>query len=191
MAWTRARRAATVALAVVVAACGATPTTSSGSITTDGPSTAASARASLPATSAEPTTGTSRKFEPGSVVVAIVDGIRVRSRPEVSAESQLLQPLLPRGIQLFVLEAPVQASGYEWYRVVPISPAQAPEGWIASGSRDGVPWLETGSVTCPAAPTTVAAVAALSSGQALACFGGEPITVRGKLVHCQCEIDGR
>jgi hypothetical protein len=185
MASLRGRPAATVALAFVLAACGATPTGSSGTTSTPG-STATDGTFAT-----GPTPLTSGTFEPDSVVVTIVDGVRVRSRPEISAESGLLEPLLPRGTRLFVLEGPVQASGYDWYNVTPISLARAgPEGWVAKGSRDGVPWLEIGSVTCSAAPTTVRALAALTPGQRLACFGGQSITVRGKFLSCQCEMDG-
>jgi hypothetical protein len=99
--------------------------------------------------------------------------------------------LLPRGTRLFVLEGPVQASGYDWYLVSAITLTKGPpEGWVAKGSRDGVPWLETGSLTCPAAPTTVRALSALTRGQRLACFARQSITVRGKFLGCQCEIDG-
>ena len=192
MARLHGRPAAIVALALVVSACGGTPATPAGTASATGtvePSPAASAQASVPAP-AGPTPVASDTFETGSVVVTIVDGVRVRSRPEITAESQLLEPLLPRGTQLFVLDGLVQASGYDWYQVVPVSLAHAPTGWVAKGSRDGIPWMETGSATCPAAPTTVPALVALTSGQRLACFGGQSITVRGKFVNCQCDIDG-
>jgi hypothetical protein len=182
----RGRSTATVALALVLAACGATPGASTG--TTSAPAPTATAAASTTG----PTTVASGGFEPGSIVVTIVDGVRVRSRPEVSEESGLLEPLLPRGTRLFVLEEPIQASGYDWYHVTPISLAQGrPEGWVAKGSRDGIPWLEIGSVTCPAAPTTATGLSALTPGQRLACFARHSITVRGKFVNCECgEIDG-
>jgi hypothetical protein len=182
--WMRGRPAATVALALVAAACGGTPSASSG--TTSAPGATATDGTAAPG----PTTVTSSTFEPDSVVVTIVDGVRVRSRPEISAESALLEPLLPRGTPLFVLEGPVEGSGYDWYRVAPITLAQGPDGWVAKGSRDGIPWLETGSVTCPAAPASVPALWALTPGQRLACFRRQSITVRGKLLHCRCEIDG-
>jgi hypothetical protein len=123
-------------------------------------------------------------------VVTIVDGVRVRSSPEISAESRLLEPLLARGTRLFVLEGRVQASGYDWYRVTPILLDQPPEGWVAKGSRDGVPWIETSSLTCPASPTTISGLVALTPGQRLACFAGQSITVRGKFLRCDCDIDG-
>jgi hypothetical protein len=185
MAFMRGRAVATVGLALFLAACSAPTTVPSGTTSAPGP-TATDGTSAI-----GPTTGTDRSPELGAVLVTIVDGIRVRSRPEISAESQLLEPLLPRGTQLFVLEGPVQASGYEWYHVSPISLGQGPpEGWVAKGSRDGVPWLEAGSVTCPAAPTTIAGISALAPGQRLACFGRQSITVRGKFLNCECEIDG-
>lgn len=188
MASMRGRPAATVALALFLAACGATPTASTG--TTSAPGSTATEGASATGT-VGPSTVASTTLEPGSVVVTIVDGVRVRSLPEVSAASILREPLLPRGTQLFLLEGPVQASGYDWYSVAPISFGRGGlEGWVAKGSREGIPWLETGSATCPAAPTTVRALSALTPGQRLACFGGQSISVRGKFLNCQCEIDG-
>jgi hypothetical protein len=185
MAWMGGRGAATVALAFALAACTATPI-------------ASPATASLPpptgpggTPSNQPTPATSRPVALGPVVLTIVDEVRVRSRPEISAESERLEPLLPRGTELFVLDGPVQASGYDWYEIAPVSLTQAgPMGWVAKGSRDGIPWLETGSATCPAAPTTVSALLAFTPGRRLACLSRHSITVRGKFVGCQCEIDG-
>lgn len=51
----------------------------------------------------------------------VADGLRVRSAPEVSAASERLQPLLGTGTMLFVIEGPVEGSGYDWYRIAPAS----------------------------------------------------------------------
>src|SRR5215211_3269331 len=54
---------------------------------------------------------------PTETIVATVvstlatDGLRVRSEPRVSDDSQKLQPLLPLGSRLYVLGGPVSASG--------------------------------------------------------------------------------
>jgi hypothetical protein len=183
MARMRGRVGAALAVALVLAGCGATPTASTATRSSPGATTAGGSSAAVP-----PAVSSSG-FAGGSVAVTIVDGVRVRSRPGISAESALLEPLLPRAAQLFIVAGPVHASGYDWYSVAPLSRAQ-PQGWVAKGSREGIPWLATGSATCPAAPATVSALSALTFGQRLACFAGVSITVRGKFVNCECDVDG-
>jgi hypothetical protein len=125
------------------------------------------------------------------VVVTLEDRLRVRSKPGVSADSRLLDPLLPAGTKAFVLDDPVSGSGYEWYHVVPIGPRQRPlpMGWVARSSREGVPWLGPSSVECGSLPATMAALIAVDPGTALACFRGQEIAVRARLVGCNCEVD--
>lgn len=54
----------------------------------------------------------------GSVVSTLADdGLRVRSHPSVSDDSDKLEPLLPLGTKLLVLDGPLPASGYAWSRV--------------------------------------------------------------------------
>jgi hypothetical protein len=64
----------------------------------------------------------------------------------VAAESQKLEPLLPRDIRLFILSGPVAADGYEWYEIVtvdfPPGRSQPMVGWVAVGSRALEPWVE-------------------------------------------------
>ena len=125
------------------------------------------------------------------VVTTIADdGLRVRSQPGVGDDSQMLEPLLPIGTALLVLQGPVSASGYEWFEVVPLTSRDLPSGWIASASRDGEPWVEAGAFECPAVPTDMASLAALPRGVGLACFSAEPITVEARLIACNCDVDG-
>jgi serine protease inhibitor len=81
---------------------------------------------------------------PGSLAVTVSDRLRVRSQPRVSDDSTRYEPLLPTGTELLVIEGPVRGSGYEWYRVAPVSltlSGGATEGWVAAGDHDGTPWV--------------------------------------------------
>jgi serpin B len=81
---------------------------------------------------------------PGSMAVTISDRLRVRAQPRVSDDSARYEPLLPTGTELLVVEGPVQASGYDWYRVAPVSltlSGGAAEGWVAAADHDGTPWI--------------------------------------------------
>ncbi len=43
-----------------------------------------------------------------------------------------------------VVDGPVQASGYDWYRVAPVSltlSGGAADGWVAAADHDGTPWI--------------------------------------------------
>ena len=127
----------------------------------------------------------------GSVVTTLADdGLRVRSKPRVSDDSLKLEPLLPLGSQLYVLEGPVSASGYVWYEVVSLASRNLPTGWVASADRDGEPWIAADGFDCPPVPTDVRSLAALPPGVGLACFPRVPITVEARLIWCNCDIDG-
>jgi len=127
----------------------------------------------------------------GSVVTTLADdGLRVRSEPRVSDDSLKLDPLLPLGSQLYVLEGPVSASGYAWYQVVPLMSRDLPSGWVASADREGQPWIAADDFDCPPLPTDFRSLAALPPGVGLACFARVPITVEARLLSCNCNIDG-
>ena len=118
------------------------------------------------------------------------DGLRIRSRPRVSDDSRKLDPLLPLGTELFVLDGPVSASGYDWYEVAPLAWPTLPSGWVASASRDGDPWIAVDDFDCPPQPTDVRSLTALPPAVGLACFPRKPITVKARLIGCNCDIDG-
>lgn len=72
-----------------------------------------------------------------SIVEVVSDNLRVRSKPAVAADSVKYEPLLRLGDRLFVVEGPVVADDYDWYRVVPIGTgsgrpaADLPTGWVS------------------------------------------------------------
>jgi hypothetical protein len=127
----------------------------------------------------------------GRVVTTLADdGLRVRSQPRTSKDSNKLEPLLPLGTQLYVLKGPVLASGYAWYEVTPLASRTQPTGWVASAGVDGKPWIAAHAFDCPPAPTDFRSLAAMPPAVRLLCFPRVPIKVQARLISCNCEIDG-
>lgn len=106
-----------------------------------------------PTPSAPPTPATASQAPRAPVVLAvgeharvITDNLRRRSKPEVSATSEI-RGILQAGAKLWVLGGPVEGSGYWWYRVAIADPTgveSAPDkgiGWVAAADRDGTPWI--------------------------------------------------
>lgn len=189
-----------MAASILLGACGSSLASASGS--SAGPSAMPSpppSRLETPSQSTNPPTsgptGSQAGLKPpgsfvGSLVTTLADdGLRVRSAPRVSDESQKLTPLLPLGTQLYVLDGPVSASGYAWYEIVPLD-SRLPSGWVASADRDGEPWITLGDFGCPPVPTDVESLAALPPGVGLLCFPRTPITVEARLIECNCDVDG-
>jgi hypothetical protein len=95
--------------------------------------------------------------------------------------------------ELYVFRGPAQADGYDWYLA-----ATAPEdalyteylGWVAGGDESG-PWLRFHEPTCPPPPVELSDItySALSRFEAVACFGGQPLTVRGWYVELPPDAD--
>lgn len=141
--------------------------------------------------STAPAPSGSQRLERDTIAITLVDGLRVRSLPEVSARSKKYEPLVENDRHLFVLSGPVARSGYEWYEVAPIDAPgfERRTGWVAAASRDSVPWIAPGSATCPAMPSTFAQLDGLTFGGRLACFPNQPLTVEARLVPCYCDID--
>lgn len=157
------------------------------------PSTSASAVVASPSDSSTPTISpsTGGDLAAGSVVTTLADdGLRVRSKPKISDDSIKQEPLLPLGTDLLVLDGPVSASGYDWYETVPLSSGDLPSGWIAAADRDGTPWVAPGAFECPPMPTDLDTLASLPRGVGLHCFTGQPITVKARLLACDCDVDG-
>ena len=137
----------------------------------------------------------------GQVVTTLADdGLRVRSQPRISDDSEKYEPLLPLGTQLYVLDGPVSASGYTWYEVAPLTSAAPDLDFRGSGpcqvagsrapDRDGEPWIAVDAFDCPPVPTDFRSLAALPPAVGLACFPRVPITVQARLISCNCDVDG-
>ena len=120
----------------------------------------------------------------------VTDDLRVRSKPGVSEDSQKLEPLLQSGQLLVVVDGPTSASGYEWYQVQPVTQHDTdtptpPFGWVAAASKDGEPWIEPKTVTCPAAPTDPYGLTNLKAEgtmhYGITCFSGQEMTIEARL----------
>lgn len=144
----------------------------------------------LPSASDAAAPESANSFVGGVVTTLADDGLRVRSEPRVSDDSFKLEPLLPLGSKLYVLNGPVSASGYIWYEVVPLSSRKLPSGWVASADRDGKPWIAAGNFDCPPVPKDLQSLAALPRGVGLFCFPRVPLTVEARLISCTCDADG-
>jgi hypothetical protein len=142
-----------------------------------------SCRASFVVRSARPV------LEPDSVAITVEDSVRVRSAPGVGAASAMREPLLPVSAKVFIVAGPVAADGYDWYQVQPFD-RSLPFGWIAAASREGQPWLEAASQSCPS-PVALSGpdLASLTSLGALACYGMEGVTVTGKVRCYAADVD--
>lgn len=68
----------------------------------------------------------------------VTDGrVVIRTLPETGPNSALFKTRLYPGQRVLVLEGPVEADGYPWYRIR----LGVIEGWVAAADHDGTPWL--------------------------------------------------
>jgi anti-sigma factor RsiW len=125
--------------------------------------------ASTPAVSPAP--AEPGQFAAGTVVDVVSGGLRVRTLPTVdNATSAKFEPLLGAGAQLRILEGPVTADGYDWYRVEAIGSPQT--GWVSAGDHDGTPWIADPTVGSPSgvlSPEQAALTLAIRPDAAVAC----------------------
>ena len=185
---------AAAAVCLVLAACGAAAATTPSPSPSPSPAAAIEPSPSASATamaSAEPSVsvpGDSVPIPANSYARVVTDDLRVRSKPGVSDDSKKLEPLLQDGKLVLVLEGPVRASGYDWYRVQPVITEDFgtpdPSGWVAAGA-DGEPWIQSETVKCPPLPTSVEELGETGIGLAMffevTCFGGKEITFEARL----------
>ena len=83
---------------------------------------------------------------PDRTAITVTDDLRVRSLPEVSERSTLLDPLLGEGQPLYVTAGPVEGSGYRWYEVY--APGPDVGGWVAAAGKDGEAWIQRRPADC-------------------------------------------
>jgi hypothetical protein len=100
----------------------------------------------------------------------LADDLVVRSEPSVGAGSRILERHLAKGDRVYLIEGPVDGSGYRWYQVA------GSLGWVAAAGRDGGPWIEGLELTCPKKPVTIGRLAAMTGLERVACFGDAPLT---------------
>jgi hypothetical protein len=131
-------------------------------------------------------TAAPRTLGPDMVAVVVTNNLVIKDEPGTGKRSYGSKPWLQRRDQLYVLRGPVRASDYDWYEVMPLSAKFVDTGWVAATSKSGRPWIKplAAAPDCPAVPSTVADLKAVSPGLALACFSGVPITVRAQFGGC-------
>ena len=198
---------AAAAVCLVLAACGAAPATTPSPSPSPSPAAAiepSPSASAAPMASAEPSVsvpGDSVPIPPDTYARVVTDDLRVRSKPGVSEDSKKLEPLLQAGVQVVVLDGPVQASGYDWYLVQPTIPSDTAEqyrfGWVAAADKDGEPWIQSKTVDCPPLPTSAEQLDELYQGRFLfheiTCFGGKEMRFQARLgvpeARCGAEPD--
>jgi hypothetical protein len=119
-------------------------------------------------------------LQPGSVAKVITTDLVMRSAPGTGEDSEIYEGRLHEPALLFVIDGPVLASGYEWYRVQPftLSGEQSPfglSGWVAAADKDGEPWIASEAIRCNRRPQ-VDDLIALGGVASLACYGGRPLS---------------
>ena len=129
----------------------------------------------------------------GSTVDVVVSGLRVRTAPTVDdSKSAKLEPLLSRGVQLQILEGPVNADDYDWYLVQAIGWPH--RGWVAAADHDGVAWIEDRSASSakPATFTAVEAalVSALRTDAAIGCAPRRVELPQRAIAGVECRVNG-
>jgi serpin B len=167
-------------VALIAAACGATPATPAA------PSQSPAAGQSPSPTdvlvpSATPSASPQPAIGIGSAVVTVSDSLRVRSAPGVSDDSIKYEPLLPVGTELLVVGGPVEASGYVWWQVEPLSLAlqDADVGWVAMADHDGEPWIALAGDGTPSLGMAVSDVARRPVGKGEAKVAANSISAFG------------
>ena len=114
----------------------------------------------------------------------IEPNVRVRTEPGLGDDSTKLVPLLAEGARFYILDGPVEASGYDWFYVRTNGHDEEgrafPDGWIAAG-KDGEAWIKPIKLECPATPTNIDALRKLASEYRLSCFSGVDITINARV----------
>ena len=137
-----------------------------------------------PSTTPAPTrTEDARRPRPDGFIYVVTDGLRVRSKPEVSTSSKRYEPLLWRGALAWVVDGPVRGSGYDWYLIIPmgeadlqVHPDPPPGGWVAAASKSGEPWIADWGVSCRTPFDAVSDFDYPPQGAVgLSCFGGRTL----------------
>ena len=129
-----------------------------------------------------------RRLNVDQLAITLVNELRVRSEPMVGPSSARLEPLLPSGVRLLVIEEPVEADGYLWYHVIPMEPSY-PSGWVAASSREGDSWIAADQTECPEVPLDASDLAALGPYGGLACYGSQEVEATGDLTCGLGDVD--
>lgn len=176
--------------------------------TSPSPTERSSPESDGPSATTTPVESTSPSLAPGSLPVegfASVVADRVNMRLEPSLAAGLVPAPCPDTCgdvqvgtdtpyaELYLLDGPVQADGYAWYLAAAVTETSLYAeviGWVAAGDEAG-PWLVAHEADCPPSPIELSDLtyANLSRFEAIACFGGQPLTVRGWYVDLPSDAE--
>ncbi len=113
----------------------------------------------------------------------------MRSAPGTGPDSEIYSPSLSSPMLLYILDGPVAADGYEWYRAIrfeefytDIGLAGPDVGWVAAGGKDGETWIAPWTPACP--EPDAFELLTRSPYVALACFGDRELSLEGTLGDC-------
>lgn len=201
-----------IVVTLLVTACGLAPSSAgeSGPIATDGTSVGLPTPASTGTASAVPSataTSSAGTLPIDGFVSVAAEGLNMREEPgldaqlvrELIADCQEPCPPLRLGegtlyLELYLLDGPVEADGYAWYLAATVTEsAHYAEyiGWVAAGDAGGN-WLEPRDPECPQAPLEIGDISlggGFSRFDAIACFGGQEVTVRGWYVDLPADAE--
>ena len=123
---------------------------------------------------------------PDGVAEIVTTDLIVRSRPGISDASVIDPVRMPRGFLAYILDGPVAADGYDWYKVAPFPPTISDVvedhpsfGWLAAAGKDGEPWIAPWNGECP--QPNWDGVMLSPRYIALSCWGNADITLEGTL----------
>lgn len=152
------------------------------------PTAAPSPTSSGPQTAAPSPSATASDGRADIAEVVTTDLV-VRSLPGTGPESQIYSPSLSAPTLLYVIDGPVAADGYDWYRVVPFEAFHSDQGipspgmgWVAAASKDGEAWIGPWTGSCP--EPTADGLMYRPGFLALACFGDQELTLEGTFGEC-------
>jgi hypothetical protein len=131
-----------------------------------------------------------------ALVAARVEGLRIRATPGLDGEAL---GTITSGSQSLVVDGPELADGLEWYLISglgipngsgcvtgpdPTNPFTCPVwlGWAARAAADGTPWLEEVEPECADPAGSLDAFVSQPRYLYIACYGDEPLTLRGYLL---------
>jgi hypothetical protein len=139
-----------------------------------------------------------------AVVASQVDALRIRETPGLDGESL---GTIAIGSQSLVVDGPELADGLEWYLISglgipfgsgcitgpePMNPWTCPMwlGWAARAAADGTPFLEEVEPQCADPANSFDTFVFQSRYQYIACYGDEPLTLRGYLIQRPGDLQG-
>jgi hypothetical protein len=187
-----------VAALVLLSACASAPASIPSAPAAASPAIEATPPPTDTPTATKPSTGSpmatateeaSTDLGPDAVGRVVTSDLVVRSLPEISDASTILEPHLDEPTLLYVVAGPVSANGYGWYQVQPFGmhyldfmAGPPPFGWVAEASRGGEPWIAAATIDCP--EPDIDALRAMSTFARLACYGDRELTVDGTVGGC-------